>query len=151
MPLKAKRTLITGATLLGLAALLLAPTSVTAGMKPGQELDLELCDPRENTFSLVIDNRYFPLPVGQRWVYQGEEEGETIGLRITVLNQTESFSFGRRTVTTRVVEEGEWVDANGNGRVNRNEDLIEVSCNYFAQTQDGTVCYFGEVVDIRER
>jgi hypothetical protein len=30
------------------------------------------------------------------------------------------------------------------------ENLREVSLNYFAQTQDGTVCYFGEVVDIYE-
>jgi hypothetical protein len=30
------------------------------------------------------------------------------------------------------------------------EELIEVSRNFFAQTQDGTVCYFGETVDIYE-
>jgi hypothetical protein len=29
-------------------------------------------------------------------------------------------------------------------RVDRRETLIEVSRNYFVQTQDGTVCYFDE-------
>jgi len=83
-------------------------------------------------------------------VYQGKEKGETIGLRITVLNRTESFAFGSRSVTTRVVEELEWVDANANGRVDKDEELIEISRNYFAQAQAGTVCYFGEAVDIYE-
>src|SRR4051812_33076783 len=27
-------------------------------------------------FVAVIDNSYFPLPVGARWVYRGEEDGE---------------------------------------------------------------------------
>jgi hypothetical protein len=65
-----------------------------------------------------------------------------------VLHATEPFFGGQ--VTTRVVEELEWEDANGNGRVDSDENLIEVSRNYFAQTRDGTVCYFGEDVDIYE-
>jgi hypothetical protein len=43
-------------------------------------------------------------------------------------------------VTTQVVEERETVDG----------ELLEVSWNYFAQAGDGTVCYFGEDVDIYE-
>jgi hypothetical protein len=129
--------------------------SVVAGATaaPGaqaQTLDLSLCDPRQHTFTLNINNQFFPLPVGQRWIYSGKEQGQTIGLRITVLNQTESFRFGRTTVTTRVVEELEWIDADGDGVVDSGEELIEVSRNYFAQTEQGTVCYFGEVVDIYE-
>ena len=54
-------------------------------------------------------------------------------------------------MTTRVVEEVEWEDANRNGRVDDgNESLIEISRNFFAQTKDDTVCYFGEVVSIYE-
>jgi hypothetical protein len=49
-----------------------------------------------------------------------------------------------------VVEELEWEDADADGVVDAGEALIEVSRNYFAQTQDGTVCYFGEDVDIYE-
>jgi hypothetical protein len=36
------------------------------------------------------------------------------------------------------------------GVINRDESLIERSLNYFAQTTEGTVCYFGETVDIYE-
>jgi hypothetical protein len=138
------------AILVVLVALALAPTSLM-GASSAAQLDPALCAPQQNTFSLTIDNPYFPLPVGQQWVYVGKEQGETIGLQITVLNETETFNFRRGTkVTTRVVEEVEWADANANGVIDPGEELIEVSRNYFAQTQDGTVCYFGEDVDIYE-
>ena len=134
---------------LGAAALLVAPTA-SLSASPGTELDPALCAPDQNTFSLTIDNSYFPLPVDQQWIYQGKDQGQTIGLRITVLDATETFYSGRLRVTTRVVEELEWEDANANAQVDAGETLIEVSNNYFAQTQDGTVCYFGEAVDIYE-
>lgn len=145
-----RKTAFAVATLLATAALLWSPMAILGAPSPGTTLDPALCAPGENTFSTTIDNTYFPLPVGQRWVYQGKEGGETIGLRITVLDATETFYNGRRSVTTRVVEELEWVDENANGIVDPGEPLIEVSRNFFAQTQDGTVCYFGETVDIYE-
>jgi hypothetical protein len=148
--MRKKRALAIG-TLAGVIAALMFTALPAAGQSASTELDLALCAPRENTFSLDIDNTYDPLPVGQRWVYQGREQGATIGLQITVLNETEDFYSGRRTVTTRVVEELEWEDANGNGLVDDGPlSLIEVSRNFYAQTQDGTVCYFGEDVDIYE-
>jgi hypothetical protein len=130
-----------------LTALILGPEAVS-GAKA--KLDPALCAPGRNTFTLAIDNAFFPLPVGRQWVYTGREQGERLGLQISVLNATENFFHGRKTVTTRVVEETEWFDTNENGRVGSREELIEVSRNYFAQSQDGTVCYFGEVVDIYE-
>jgi hypothetical protein len=133
-----------GMTLLGVIALMLAPSAAR-----GVDLDLALCAPDQNGFTLTIDNDFFPLPVGRRWVLLGEENGETIGLRKTVLDQEVSFFEG--TVTTRVVEEFEWRDANGNGVFDEDDThLIEISRNYFAQTLGGTVCYFGEAVDIYE-
>jgi hypothetical protein len=146
--MRTKRELSALATLLGLVGLLLAPT-ISTGAPNAAQLDPALCAPDQN-FSLTIDNPYFPLPVKQEWVYTGEEEGESIGLEITVLNKTENLNFETGTVTTRVVEEVEWLDANADGVRDRREDLIEVSLNYFAQTDDGTVCYFGEAVDIYE-
>jgi hypothetical protein len=146
--MRLKRALTAGATLA--AVLLTASMPAMGAPASSTELDLALCAPRQNTFTLEIDNTYFPLPVGQVWVYRGNEQGQTIGLRITVLNETEDFYSGRRTVTTRVVEELEWEDANANGLVDADETLIEISRNFYAQTQDGTVCYFGEDVDIYE-
>ena len=65
-----------------------------------------------------------------------DDEGATILLIITVLDETEVVA----DVTTRVLEEMELVD----------DELIEVPRNFFAQAPDGTVCYFGEEVDIFE-
>ncbi len=127
-----------------MAALLLAPSSAVGGKTT--QLDLALCAPDENTFNLDIDNPFFPLPVGQQWIYSGQEQGQTIGLQITVLDATESFYSGQDKVNTGVVEELEWEDADGDGVVDGDEFVIEVSLNYYAQTLDGTVCYFGEDV-----
>ena len=141
-----KRTWTAALALAGLAALLLAPGSAS-GAKT-QPLPLSLCDPGQNTFTENVDNPFFPLPVGQQWVYSGQEQGQTIGLRITVLGATEDLYSGNDRVTARVVEELEWEDADGDGVVDDDEFVIEVSRNFFAQTEDGTVCYFGEEVDI---
>ena len=127
----------------------LVGAAMAVGAKPGEELDLALCAPGENTFSLTIDNAYFPLPVEQGWLYRGKEQGQTISLLITVLAETERLYRGQNAVITRVVEEVEWEDANTNDMADPDE-LIEISRNFFAQTQDGTVCYFGEEVDIYE-
>jgi hypothetical protein len=141
-----KRTWTAALGLVTLAGLLCVPGSAMAAKTT--QLDPALCAPDENTFTLGIENAFFPLPVGQQWVYSGQEQGQTIGLRITVLGATEDFYSGRDKVTTRVVEELEWEDADGDGVVDDDEFVIETSLNYYAQTQDGTVCYFGEDVDI---
>jgi hypothetical protein len=138
--------------LLCLVAVLLTPRLASAAPPAPQPTEpLDLCDPAKHTFSPVVTNAYFPLPVGRVWVYSGKEQGESVELQITVLDATEKFSFGGgQNVTTRVVEEVEWADTNANGVIDSPDELIEVSLNYFAQTEEGTVCYFGENVDIYE-
>jgi hypothetical protein len=144
-----RNTVWSATALLCLVAVLATPRLAFAA--PAPPLDLALCDPAQQTFTLHIDNPYFPLPVGQVWAYSGKEQGENLQLQITVLNETETFHFGGgQNVTTRVVEEVEWTDTNANGVIDRPGELIEVSRNYFAQTERGTVCYFGENVDIYE-
>jgi hypothetical protein len=92
------------------------------------------CDPDATTFMVDIHNPFFPLPVGQQVVLEGEEGGQHLLVRITALDEIETVAG----VRTRVIEEYEAKD----GRV------VEISRNFFAQAQDGTVCYFGEHVDI---
>lgn len=58
-------------------------------------------------------------------------------LTIQTLEETEVVAG----IETRVVEE----------RETKNGELVEVSRNFFAAASDGTVCYFGEDVDIYER
>ena len=94
----------------------------------------ESCDPKAGGFSLDIDNEFFPLPVGHRVTLEGEEGSAHLVVRITSLDETETVAG----VETRVVEEFESKDGN----------VVEISRNFFAQAEDGTVCYFGEDVDI---
>lgn len=145
---QARTTALIVGVVVFLAALMLGPEAVSGAGKA--KLDPALCAPGRNSFTLGIDNAFFPLPAGRQWGYTGREQGERLGVQITVLNARENFFQGRKRLTTRVVEEREWVDTNGNARVDSGEELIEVSRNYFAQSQDGTVCYFGEIVDIYE-
>ena len=77
---------------------------------------------------------FFPETVGHQLVLEGEEDGEDVRVQITVLRFFQEV--GRPS--TRVIEEREWV----------NGALREVSWNYYAQASDGSVCYFGEDVDI---
>ena len=101
-----------------------------------QRLDPALCAIDRGGFTLTSTNAYFPLGVGSRWVYEGMEAGALTRLEITVLDQTEMVGG----VTTRVLEERESADGTP----------VEVSRNFFAEASDGTVCYFGEAVDIFE-
>jgi hypothetical protein len=107
------------------------------GPCPEINTGIEVCDPGGGPFSLIIDNPFFPLMVGSELVLEGEDdEGTLLTVEITVLDETEVVAG----VTTRVVEEAESED----------EELVEVSRNFYAQAPDGTVCYFGEDVDIYE-
>ena len=90
-----------------------------------QEFALSDCD-----LSPTGRNDFFILEPGFQLILEGRNEK----LAITVLDDTRAIDG----VTTRVVEEREW----------KNEDLIEVSRNFFAIC-DGTndAFYFGEEVD----
>ncbi len=94
------------------------------------ELDISVCDPVNGPFSLNINNEFMPFQVGMVHVL----ENATLKVEISVLNQTEVVAG----VTTRVVQEREW-DSGA---------IVEISRNFFVQAQNGTICYFGEDVDI---
>ena len=96
-------------------------------------MDVSICDPSGGPFSLEITNPYLPLLPGQQTVLEGPDGSRTGRVQITVLDDVEIVAG----VTTRVVEEREWID----------DQLVEVSRNYFVQAPDGSVCYYGEEVD----
>jgi hypothetical protein len=108
------------------------------GSCPEPTLDIALCNPATATFSnpTSITNEFFPLAAGTELILEGEEDGKTIRLEITVDGTTETVSG----VETLMMVETEYED----------DEKIEVSYNYMAQADDGTVCYFGEDVDIYE-
>src|SRR2546430_2092883 len=74
-----------------------APWTSHAGAStpPGYEPHL---DPED--FSLVIDNPYFPLPVGRVWVYRGIKDGKSQVDRVTVTSETKLVAEG---ITARVI------------------------------------------------
>ena len=100
----------------------------------GVELSIEVCN-GVGPFSADITHAFFPQPVGQRLVLE-EKGGGGFRVEISALAETEVV----RGVVTRVVHEYE----------TEGGELVEQSWNYFAQAPDGTVCYFGERVDIYE-
>jgi len=111
--------------------LLCGAAACGSGADPFVEtVDIAVCAPTAGPFTLSIDNPYLPLVPGTRLVL---EDGG-LRLEITVLDDSETVAG----VTTRVIEE----------RETDGGDLVEVSRNFFAQAPDGTVCYFGEDVDI---
>jgi len=104
---------------------------------PQPTLDISVCDPGAGLFSLTIDNEFLPLEVGAQSVLEGEDDqGVTTRVEIDVLDETEDVAG----VTTRVVRETAHEDG----------ELVEIAWNWFAQAPDGTLCYFGEDVDIYE-
>ena len=49
---------------------------------------IAVCDPSRGPFTPNINNPYFPLVVGTRLVFVGDDEGTAVRLEITILDQT---------------------------------------------------------------
>ena len=81
-------------------------------------------------FTTTVDNPYFPLPPGARWVYEGRVED---GLERTVVEVTGDTRVVMG-VTCVVVRDTVTLDG----------EVIEDTVDWFAQDADGAVWYFGE-------
>ena len=97
-----------------------AAASATGGINPAD-------------FSTTIDNRFFPVQPGQTRVYEGEEGTTKVRVEESVLEQTDMIAG----VEVRIVEVKEYED----------DELTEITKDYYAQHKDGAVYYFGERVD----
>jgi hypothetical protein len=82
-------------------------------------------------FTTRIDNPYWPMVPGRRWVYrQTDAEGTVEQIVITVTNRTKTVAgIEARVVHDVVTEDGE---------------LREVTDDWYAQDADGNVWYLGE-------
>jgi hypothetical protein len=88
---------------------------------------LALVQPQPADFSTRIDNRYWPMVPGTRWVYrEGDQRVAT-----TVTNETKRIANG---VTARVVRD---TVAEGRG-------IVEDTFDFYAQDRRGTIWYLGE-------
>jgi hypothetical protein len=83
-----------------------------------------------NNFATVVDNPFYPLPVGRTLVYSGIKDGQTQRDTVTVTSQTRVV-LG---VTTTVVSDV--ADHDG--------ALLEKTSDWYAQDRQGNVWYLGE-------
>ena len=85
-------------------------------------------------FVAVVDNPYFPMLAGSRWVYEGESDGEAERVEIVVTDQRKTVMG----IAVTVVRDSVYVD----------EELVEDTYDWFAQDRAGNVWYLG--ADSRE-
>ncbi len=83
-------------------------------------------------FTTKIDNPYFPLRPGSRWVYrETDKEGARMKVVVTVTDRTKLIANG---ITARVVHD----------LVTEDGKPIEVTDDWYAQDRAGNVWYLGE-------
>jgi hypothetical protein len=83
-------------------------------------------------FTTEIDNPYWPMTPGSRWVYEEtDEEGTALKVVVTVTDQTKTIANG---VEARVVRDV----------VSEDGEPIEITDDWYAQDSAGNVWYLGE-------
>lgn len=83
-----------------------------------------------SAFVAVIDNPYFPLSPGMRWVYEGSGEAAGEVDEVTVLDETRTV-MGVECIVVR-------------DEVSHDGELVELTEDWYAQDAEGNVWYFGE-------
>jgi hypothetical protein len=95
--------------------------------KGDEQVDL---DPA--SFTVDIDNKYWPMEPGAQWTYREvDEEGNELKVVVTVTTETKEIANG---VTARVVRD----------TVTQDGALIEDTFDWYAQDADGSIWYLGE-------
>jgi hypothetical protein len=82
-------------------------------------------------FTTRIDNPYWPMAPGDKWVYRETDSGTEQRVEVTVTNRTKQIANGieARVVHDVVTEDGQ---------------LVEVTDDWYAQDKAGNVWYLGE-------
>jgi hypothetical protein len=92
----------------------------------GEPVELDPTD-----FVAQIDNEYWPMSPGSRWVYREvDEEGNELRVEVTVTDRTKKIAGIDAVVVHDVVTE--------------NGELKEDTLDWYAQDADGNVWYLGE-------
>jgi hypothetical protein len=103
-------------------------TAAAQDMPQGSEpVDLDPAD-----FTIEIDNPYWPMSPGSRWVYrETDEEGAVLKVVVTVTDRTKLIANG---VEARVVHDV----------VSEDGEPIEITDDWYAQDSIGNIWYLGE-------
>ena len=103
------------------------PAAASATLPTGSEqVDL---DPAE--FTTEIDNPYWPMSPGSRWVYREEDPEGALRVVVTVTDETKTIANG---VEARVVHDV----------VSQDGEPVEVTDDWYAQDAEGNIWYLGE-------
>jgi hypothetical protein len=106
------------------------------GSGPGSDLPQgsEPVELNPDDFTTRIDNPYWPLKVGSRWVYsETDQEGADQRVVVTVTNKTKQIANG---VEARVVRDVVTDRKTG--------EATEITDDWYAQDKDGNIWYMGE-------
>ena len=117
--MKRSHVVAAGVTLAaGVAAFLTVPAA-TAAHKPGYEPVLNPAD-----FVKVIDNPYFPLPVGRTLIYRGIKDGRSQIDRVHVTSKTKKIEGITATTVTDVRHRGKLLEDDGLVRPGQARDSL---------------------------
>ncbi len=120
---------VTAATLALGAAASVAQSAGSLGELPKGDETVHL-DPAD--FTTEIDNRYWPMKPGMRWVYrETDAEGTRQKVVVTVTHKTKLIANG---ITARVVRD----------EVTENGEPVELTDDWYAQDKAGNIWYLGE-------
>ena len=118
-----------------IASLALATAACASGRAPDRSLALpqgaEPVTLEAESFTTDINNPFWPMEVGTRWVYRESGEGGVLQVVVTVTSVTRRIANG---VRARVVRD----------TVTRNGALVEDTFDWYAQDAEGNVWYLGE-------
>jgi hypothetical protein len=133
MSMQARKTLTIGLSLATAAALALSAcgsdgSDASSDLPQGSEpVNLDPAD-----FTTQIDNPYWPMAPGNRWVYrETDTEGIVQRVVVTVTDKTKRIANG---VEARVVHDV----------VTEGGQPVEVTDDWYAQDGDGNIWYLGE-------
>jgi hypothetical protein len=90
-------------------------------------------------------NKFFPLIPGTTFEYEGETEDGFECIVVEVLAPDDPQGSKKiRGVEVTVVRDRAYLNADGDADCHEDEDLVEDTFDWYAQTEKGTVWYFGE-------
>jgi hypothetical protein len=122
------RKLLTGSAGAAIAVAAIAALWASNASAAARTASAPVFDP--TNFVAVIDNPYYPLPVGRTLVYSGIKDGQTQRDTVTVTNQTKVILGVTATVVSDIAD--------------HNGTLLEKTSDWFAQDKQGNVWYLGE-------
>jgi hypothetical protein len=122
------KLIVAAALVLMMSVLVAGATAKSGGLPRGSEpVNLNPAD-----FTTKIDNPYWPMRKGSRWVYrETDNEGARQRVVVTVTRRTKLIADG---VRARIVHDA----------VTEDGKPVEVTDDYYAQDRAGNIWYFGE-------